>query len=200
MREKRGGLELGVDGEETGEVEREGVDGVIREPEDGWGTYAEKTRLIPGKLGGRSCATREGQWGSPPLINPSSLQERERDTGETGAPLKSAPARLLYELFPPPTFFAAAVMHVPPARPRERAGDDDTCARSSSSSSLSRSQAQRPEYARGVSMAQGTAKKKIRKNRVLRRAEPLGLEKEKEKEKTQACRAHTSSETTALHY
>jgi hypothetical protein len=31
-------------------------------------------------------------------------QERERDTGETRAPLKSAPARLLYDILLPPTF------------------------------------------------------------------------------------------------
>ncbi|KAJ7860794.1 hypothetical protein B0H14DRAFT_3134743 [Mycena olivaceomarginata] len=55
-----------------------------------------------------SGATREGQWGGPPLINPlinPGLRKRGKEIRAKHAPpLKSAPARLLYEIFPPPTF------------------------------------------------------------------------------------------------
>ncbi|KAJ7819985.1 hypothetical protein B0H14DRAFT_3876432 [Mycena olivaceomarginata] len=114
-----------------------------------------------------SGATREGQWGGPPLINPliesRAAQERERDTGETRAPLKSAPARLALRNISSANVFAAAVMHVPPhTRASGRAATTPALAPPPPEGFIHACHPAKLGAARGagVSMAQGTAKNK----------------------------------------
>jgi hypothetical protein len=62
----------------------------------------------------RGSGVKRGcQWRRPPLITRHSQPAREKERANVRAPHQNV------EISPPPTFFAAAMTHDRPARPRE---------------------------------------------------------------------------------